>query len=393
MSEENANKPVGPDFAYTDALNQLMADAAQKSHDDGTAYQKMPLRPSSAGKCERELAFELNEYRGNARYEREVPSPDLQRIFSLGHSVEYALIKDLRQHFKDHFEIRYQQQSLSFMFLESKVDSKFSTWIEGSTDLVLWSKDHKGIADVKSKKEKFSNYRQSDWEETAEKWLALPSVKRLGDTGFYVDDVEAFLDEVNDPFLAMNVLQINLYACNKFLAERQIDHASLFYYSKNTSRLKELRFRPSQGLHDYVLQKFKNAFEAVEEGDPMLARQEFNLGSIKCAFCPFNKYCWSESDPKKAWFKSLPSKRWATDTDRISSSEGKAVGRELEALYEEYAAAQQATAKLKNLEAKMCEILSDAEVDKVRFSDGEIYEMKLFKSGGEHLELRRSKVR
>lgn len=382
---------MGPDFAYTDALNSLMEEASRRSIEDGTDYQKQPLRPSSAGKCERELAMELFEFRGHARYPKEVLSPETQRIFSLGHAVESAFIRDLRTHFKDILQIRYTQQTLSYEFFESAVDAKYNLWIEGNTDLVLWSEEFKCVADVKSKKEKFSNYRESDWDETSEKWLSLPSVKALGKTGFYVEDPVAFLDQVNDPFLAMNVLQLNLYACSTFLKERGIDHASLFYYSKNTCRLKELRFKPSEDLKDYVLRKFKNAFDAVDKGDPLLAAKEFNLGSMKCSFCRFNHICWADEDPKKAWFKTLPPKRWSRDSDLIEDSEGNNIGQDLEALYAEYKAATELELRKEVVEQRLCDLLTDAEVKKVRFSDGNIFEVKLLKSPFEHLELRRSK--
>jgi hypothetical protein len=375
----------GADFSYTDALNHLTYEYNKKQVEEGKSYQKMPIRPSSSGNCERELAYSLNEYRGIARYEKKIIDPELSRIFSLGHSVEYALIKDIKQYLAGLFQVRYQQQVLSFMRLESKVDPKFSSWVEGSIDLVLWSDTVKLVADVKSKKEKYSNYRDSDWTDTNEKYGRMASLQKIGETGFYAEDIEAFLKEVDDPFLAANILQINLYAMNNFLVERGIDHAALFYYSKNTSRLRELRFKPSQALSDYVLNKFKSAFDAVEQGDVDLAKKEFRLGSMKCAFCNFNKTCWSDSDPLKAWFKTFPPKQWPTDTHAIDG------GEDLERLYDQYLLVSGSEDEATKLDLDMCNILVDNRVSKVRFADGNIYEVKLYKSPKEHYRLKRSK--
>jgi hypothetical protein len=214
----------------------------------------------------------------------------------------------------------------------------------------------------------------------------MKSIQRIGETGFYADDVEAFLKEVNDPFLAANVLQLNLYAMNQFLKERGIDHASLFYYNKNTSRLRELRFRPSQVLYDYVLNKYKSAFIAVEKGDVELAKKEFKLGSMKCAFCPFKKACWSDSDPLKLWFKQLPPKSWPKDTARLEDA-----GILLEELYADYLEVCDSEAAADVLDGKICDVLVDSGVNKVRFADGNIYEVKLYKSPREHYKLKRSK--
>jgi hypothetical protein len=106
---------------------------------------------------------------------------------------------------------------------------------------------------------------------------------------------------------------------------------------------------------------------------------------MKCAFCDYKKECWSDADPLKAWFKSLPPKRWAKDVSRIESTE------ELEALYFEYQQANEAAVNSENLEHSICNLLIEQGVDKVRFSDGEVYEVKLYKSPREHYRLKRSK--
>lgn len=382
------SKIVGPEFAYTDALNHLTHEHITKQDAEGNNFQKSPLRPSAAGKCERELAYELMEFRGLAKYEKELIKPDLHRLFALGHSIEYHILQQFKEQFKHiDISIRYQQQALSFKHLESKIDPKFDAWIEGSIDFVLWSKDFKAIGDVKSKKEKFSSYRDSSWEDDFWKYSKMKSLQKIGEDAFYADDVISFLDEVNDPFLAMNFMQLNLYAMNPFIVERKIDHCVLIYYSKNTSRVRELRFRPSQELYDYVINKFTNVFNAIENNDLESTKKEFTLGSMKCAFCSYKSVCWSDEDPLKAFFKNLPPKRWPKDTSKMGDE-----GIVLEELYETFKHAEVAAEDLPKAENELLELLTELKVDKIRFADGNIYEVKLYKSPREHFRLKRGKV-
>lgn len=390
MEINNKQTILGPDFSYSDALNHLTYEHSKKLQAEGKDISKFPLRPSAAGHCERELAYALMEYRGLAKYEKEVHEPELTRLFALGHSVEYVLLRDMAQHFREiGFTIEYKQQRLSFMHLESKIKPSWSQWIEGSIDFVLWSEKHKAIGDVKSKKEKYSSYRKSDWEETNYKYSQLKSLVKIGDTAFYADDAVEFLNEVDDPYLAANVLQLNLYAMNGFIAERGIDHCFLIYYNKNTSQLRELRFRPSEQLSDYVKNKFKNAFEAVEAGQPELAKQEFGIGQMKCAFCTYKEVCRPADDPLREWFKTFPKKVWPKDTNRIDDVD---LAETLEEIYSEYKVAASASTSTEKLASELCKLLTDARINKVKFSDGEVYEVKLLKSPKERLELRRSKT-
>lgn len=384
----NIKNLVGPDFSYTDALNHMTEESIKRAREAGDDFQKSPLRPSAAGKCERELAYDLMEYRKLAQYEKELNTPELHRLFALGHSIESHILWQFKEQFKPlGISVRYQQQNLSFMHLSSTVDPKYDAWVEGSIDFVLWSDKFKAIGDVKSKKEKFSSYRESTWEEDNEKYSKMKTLQKIGEEAFYAEDVEAFLIELNDPFLAMNVLQLNLYANNIFITERNIDHCVLIYYSKNTSRIRELRFKPSKSLHDYVLNKFKYAYEAVEAGNPELAKKEFALGTIKCAFCAYKKECWKADDPLRLYFKSLPPKSWPKDTSRLGDD-----GLALEELFEQYMQAELEASAVKNLESEIIDILTEIKVNKIRLANGYIYEVKLYKSPNEHFKLKRSKV-
>lgn len=386
--ENKISTLLGPDVGYVDILDELTTDHLQKQQDDGKGFGKTPIRPSAAGACTRELTYQLMEFHGFAKYEKDLNSPEGHRIFSLGHSIEYHILRQMDDMFKGWFDIRYKQQVLSFAYLDAVNHPKLSQWLEGSTDLVIWSEKYKCIADVKSKKDKYSSYRDSAWTEFSQKMSMLKSVKSISGKAFWVDDLEAFLLEVNDPFLAANFLQLNLYACNPFIKERGIDHGAIIQYNKNDSRLREIRFRPSQKLYDAIILKFQTALDAVDHQDIERAPKDHVLGSIKCAFCSYKKECWSDSDPLKAFFKSLPPKSWPKDTDRLDAE----LGGRIEGLYEEYKVAAMLAPEAEAIEAELCRLLSTNRINKVRFSDKEVYEVKLYKSPREHFKLKRSKA-
>lgn len=378
---------MGPDLGYVDILDYLTSERIKKEREEGTDVSKTPLRPSAAGQCTRELAYALMEYHKLASYEKELNTPEMDRIFKMGYAVEEHVIREMRAAFKDLFQIKYTQQSLSFAYLKAEKNPSLSQFLEGSTDLILWSKEHRCIADIKSKKVKYSNWRNDDWIEFSDKMRRLRTVKPITDKAFWVEDLEAFLLELDSPFFAANFLQLNLYALNPFIVERGIDHAAIIQYDKNSSRLREVRFKPSQKLYDYVINKMQEALNAVDQGTPELATKEFQLGSIKCAFCNFKKTCWSDEDPLKAYFKNLPAKTWPRDTNRLGD-----VGELLEDIYEEYLEVAHASELISKKEGEILEILLDEKINKVRFSDGEVFEVKFLKSPKEHYELRRSKV-
>ena len=379
---------LGPnELGYVDIVNEYFREKLQKEQDEGTGFQKTPIRPSASGQCARELAYGLMEFHKFDKYEKEATTPELNRIFGLGHVIESHLIKDIREAFKGLFEIKYTQQSLSFAYLKAVNHPELSQWLEGSTDLVIMGKNYNCIADIKSKKDKYSTYRDSAWSEFSTKLKKLKSIQVISDTTFYADDLEQFLLDVNDPFLAANFLQLNLYALNPFIVERGIDHGAIIQYNKNDSRLREIRFRPSQKLYDYVLWKMQTAIDAVDHKEPTRAPQEHQLGSMKCAFCSYKKVCRPADDPLRAFFKNLPKKSWPKDTNRLGDT-----GLALEELYDQYKEAMTASESSSKLADEMIELLIEAEVDKVKFADGEVYEVKLLKSPKEHFELRRSKL-
>jgi hypothetical protein len=374
---------LGPDMGYVDLLNVVTTENLKKAHANGKEFQKTPIRPSAAGACTRELFYQLMQFHKKASYPTEVNEPELQRIFAMGHSVESHIIREFRQ-LADFFEIRYQQQVLSFEYLEAKGDPSMNQWLEGSLDLVFWSDKFKCVADIKSKKDKFSSFYKTNWDETTEKLRKMNTVTAISDAAFWVEDLDAFLEELRDPFFEANFLQLNLYANSQFLRERGVNHGAIIQYSKNDSRLREIRFKPSETLYKKVVGKFKSALDATAAGDPALAPRDFVLGSIKCAFCKYKTECWPDKDAKKEFFGTLPKKDWPRDTDRL----GKA-GEGLEklfALYKEQASAESAR---KVTENAILKVMMDKNITKVRVGSGEVYEARQLKEG---MVIRRTKV-
>ncbi len=367
----------GSPTPYIEHLDEAIITEIVRANEEDKKY--FPLRPSSAGKCTRELAYEMNEYLGNASYDKKEMEPASYRLLSLGHSVEWNLLKHVNL-IKD-MKVTYKQQVVD-MF---KVGDRL---IEGSLDAVLISDTYKCVIDVKSKKDKFSKAYKSGWEEDNAHLASLKSVQQFGESAFYIEDLMWFLREIkDDPFLQANFLQLNLYAMSSFLVSRGIDHAALFYYNKNDSRLREIRFVPCQAAVDLVKEKFETASAAAEANKPENAPRDYTLGTIKCGFCPFQKSCHGDVDALKEWFKTFPKKEWPTDAYKLKKSK-----KEIKEAYKELQWSTEASEAKKLAEQEIIKILQANEVTKVRFEDGKIYEVKFLKSPYPHMRLDEGKL-
>jgi hypothetical protein len=375
----------GPEVGYVDLLNYETTEHLKKEQAEGRHYQKSPLRPSAAGKCTRELYYEMMQYSGKARYATEIHKPEVHRLLNFGHTVESHIIRQIEQHLKM-VNVRYKQQTLSFYRLEAKNDPKLSQWLEGSLDLCVWSEQWKCVIDIKSKKDRFSSHRSSKWDEESQKFSRMRSVYPMTDTSFWVEDLEAFVEELNDPFFTANFLQLNLYLNSDFLKERGVDHGAIIQYSKNDSRLREVRFAPSQALFDQVRTKFQTVIRAVDEDNEKLAVKDHAFGSMKCAFCSFKAECWNE-DALKGWYKTLPAKAWPKDTHRLGR-----LGDTLEELFQEYQKTDAVLSERDRKEAAIIKLCTDNEIQKQKLGNGDVYELKYLKSPSPHFELRRSKA-
>jgi hypothetical protein len=360
-------RPAQPPIGFVDMVDIHAAKLADT--EVSKPNNRFPLRPSSAGDCDRALAYSYAEYKGYGHWPKPPMKPEMARVFSLGHSVEYDLLKHVRN--VPDIQVRYQQQVLTFGRLHD------GTIIEGSIDGVFVHPKWSMIMDVKSKKSKFSSWSADSWTELDEKLKRMRSVEVLTDTTYYADNLEVFLEELNDPFFASNFLQLNFYACHDFITERGINLAAIIQYSKNTSALREVRFRPSKALADNVLSRFQTIALTVDETkDPTQVSQTFAFGSIKCAFCDRKDLCWPGKNAIKEFYKSEPPKNWPKDTDRLGND-----GAELETLLVELEDTLTAKSRAQQLEQKIAVICERLKVRKIRIPDGRIYEIKQLATG------------
>jgi hypothetical protein len=374
---------LGPATGYVDMLDEATVAAAKAEQAAPRKFN--PLRPSSAGKCTRELAYEYMEFTGRASYPKEDTTANQQRIFGLGHYIETHGLNEFKKHVPG-FEQKYKQQILEFFRLEAKNHPELSHTVEGSLDTCFWSPSTRGVADFKSKKDKYSSYFSSNWDETTNKLRKMATVTTVSDTFFWVEDLPTFLRELNDVWFEMNFVQLNGYACTPFLQSRGVDHASIIQYNKNDSRMREVRFKPSMVMYEALRKKFQTAVDAVDASDPTLAPRDHALGSMKCRFCPFKTECWEGKDAKKAFFDTMPKKSWPTDTSRLGD-----YGKQLDTLIESYEG-RQTEGERKATEGDILKIMTAVETQKVRAANGSVYESKYLKSPYPRFELRKSKA-
>jgi hypothetical protein len=366
---------LGPPVSYIDILDdQIMTDQLAEIEQTKLGLSKFghSLRPSAAGECERALAFKLMEFTGAAYYEKEPMTPSTVRLLGLGSSVEFSIIRFLKQ--CKLFSVKYEQQTLGFFDIESS-NPKIAKYLEGSTDLCFISEQHgwRCVADIKSKGDKFSSTHKSKWAEDDDKYMNMKTTQIIGKSAYWVEDLEAFLEELNDDFFAANFLQVNMYANSQFMKERKIDHGLILQYNKNNSDLREVRFKPSEKLYKDVEAKFKSAAAAATAKDPLLAKQTFLPGSTRCAFCAFAKPCRGDFDTKKAFFNTLKDKYFPKNFNKVEDEQLKAYLLEFDSIY--------GMEKQRDvLEQQIAKRMLDSKTYKVKLDNGHVYEVKTFKT-------------
>ncbi len=377
---------LGPDVGITDLLDYEITEKlkAEQEERKGGKIKYHPLRPSSAGHCSRKLALELMEYRGKAFYGKPLLEPSVYRLFELGHSVEFAALRSFQ--LVKIFEQKYKQQSMSIFELERGAPGLEKEIMEGSCDFVLFSKKWRCIGDVKSKKDGFSSYVRTKWDEELEKFSGFKSLTKISSTAFYATNLSNLIAELGDDWLVDNLLQLNLYAMSPFMREREIDFAFLYRYNKNDSRHMELRFRPSGEVFDLVEAKFNRINKAVDT-DQLPEACEFPIGSIRHAYCDCHLMLpYAATDPVRAFYQTCGSKVWPKDAKDLRRAS------ELKSLYKGFKGCENYLKKREKAEAKIIEICTEEKISKVKFEDGHIYQIKLLKSPREHFELRRTKL-
>jgi hypothetical protein len=384
VSENEIKGLLGPAVGYIDIADHYTNDLAKEDQEFFTKYS--PLRPSSAGVCERSLAYSYAQYKGLAKFESDPKNPETMRLLDLGHAVEGHYLRHLTRAFEkmpSPLKLKYKQQVLSFFRLPD------GHLIEGSLDSCFINEKFKVIIDVKSKKDKFSQFYKTSWEDMDAKFIKMKSVQQITDKAFWVEDLVAFLEELNDAFFAANFYQLNMYFFDEgnFIRERGIDHAAILQYNKNDSRHREIRFKPSEEAYGYVKEKFMRVSQVLndaldQENTLEVAmertKKEHTLGSASCAFCPYSKQCWPESElgAMKEHFSTYPKKRWPKDANRLK------VYDEMQEVFDKYKAAVSIESERQKWEQKLIQLLDNEKVSKVKFSNDEIYEVKALKSGG-----------
>ncbi len=378
----------GPQYGLNEIIDAFTSESIEKRSKEGFKYN--PLRPSSAGKCTKELGYEFMEYRGLAEYKKENKSPSVHRLLNLGNPIERHVIDEIYYAFKQSskkISIKYKQQTLSFYKLPD------GTFMEGSMDLGIEADDWKMVVDVKSKNDKYSQFHKSSWDEFSEKLTSTGHAVKFGDNAIFITDLEKFIDSEADVFFNNNLYQLNKYACSDFLIERGYTLASILQYNKNDSRLREVRFVPNRAVYERVKDKFTKVMEEVDINKSVEnLPKDYALGSMKCGFCDFKKQCWPENDALKDYFAQLPKKQWPRDLDRLPA----AVQAELVPLFDEYHMLSTLPEKLEKIEEKIVSTLYKNQVFKIRLNQDQIYMVKRLKSGGkgdgERMVLRRGKL-
>ncbi len=336
-----------------------------------------PLRPSSAGKCERELGYEYMEFKGHAKYPTESKPPAVHRLLNLGSNIEYHANQEMYKAFAKSptpIRIKYKQQSVSICRLHD------GTLIEGSIDLWIETENWRCMADWKSKSDKYSQFYKSSWDEFVSKQVATGFAVKIGEDAVHITDLEQYLKTSSDPFFNNNLYQLNMYASTEFAKERNITFCSIMQYNKNDSRIREIRFVPTESVAAKSREKFQKVALTIDtEKSVESLTKEYTLGSMKCGFCSFRKECWPEDDALKTYFKEgLPPKQWAKDLDRLPGADQTS----LRELFTEFQRLNNEYANVDKVELEIIKILDKNKVYKVRLLKDQVYRIKRLKSGG-----------
>ncbi len=367
----------GPkDKSYVSLMDEAIIAKAEKEKETQGYFS---LRPSSAGKCSRKLAYELNAYYGNEPRVHEERKPHIQRLLAYGHSSEYHLLKFMEN--IEGFSVKFRQQVVSIFRLDS------GKMIEGSTDAVLWSPEHKALADVKTVGDRYYSAFETKWKGMFAKYDDLAArglCERIDEHGFWVPDPVAFLAAVaSDDSLHDNIPQINLYALTDFMQERGVDHGVVMRYLKNTSECMEIRFALSKEMFEATRRKFNIVDQAVAAGDPTLAPKDQVMGSMACGFCPFKDRCWPHKDALKEYFKTFPKREWPVQIADLHDKD------EIQAMFDQLRVNTFIVDNKKMLEEKIIKALVSQEVNKVKLDNGYMYEIVALKTPYPHFELRK----
>ncbi len=269
-------------------LDERTLEQAKVESEKARAW--LPLRPSSAGKCPKELSNAMLEYLGKSEYNPEIFKPNVSRLLKFGSYVEDHAIEQLGL-LKPDYEVKYQQQELSFGVITSTVDPNISVALKGSMDFALVGQGKFIVVDCKSKKDWSARPFKTNWNETTFKLVGMKSVETISNQEFFVSDLPQFLIELDDPFYAYNITQVNMYAHSQFLLDLGVSEGAVLQYCKNDSQMRLLRFIPSQEIFKKTITSFQTALDAGVRGDSSTVPFGYEKSSVACRYCRFQTPC------------------------------------------------------------------------------------------------------
>lgn len=348
--------------SYVDLLDAVVKNRASDQPNSS------PIRPSNAGTCTRRIAYDYLGFLGKGEVIHETRKPSVERLLKLGHFIETHVVDDLKD--IPDMGVRFTQQLVEMFILPG------GTTVEGSTDAVMWSKEVRGVLDVKTIGDRWHNHFASKWDGLMKDYERCSTT--FGTNSFFVEDLGAFLRKIGpSDSLYKNLIQLNLYACCEFLQKRCVDHASIIRYNKNNSALMEIRFAPSMSVFEETEQRLALVEAAGLAGDVTIAPKERVLGDMDCTYCPYKDQCWPGT-PKKEFYKTMKPKEWAA---RLNNDE-------IEGLFAHRANAELAAEDLVDIDRELISLLDNMSVNKLELNNGDIFEVKVLKTGA---VLRRSK--
>lgn len=347
--------------------------------------KRFPLSPSKFGSCRKLLAMELAEFMQMGMFPLELFDAKAKKRFSRGYDIEYSMMKQLKKYVP--IDQGFGQQ---YVEMDLTPDGKYV--IGGSLDTLFITAEAM-ITDIKSKADYWSSAFGGAFEETFANIGRMPGVREFGNRAYFIEDIDAFHAVFNkDDFMSRYFEQLNAYGCspwarnfrsNLFPGSVGIKAVSLLFENKNNHMNAEIRWTPSTKLYDQSIQNMKDVYQwvVIDKKPADQYKMDFVIGSLACRLCPRKAACWGDArHPYNG-----PKKKWATDTNRVANMEI------LEAAYLAYKNALTAKVAHDNLEIELIKEMVNSGEQKLRFPDGDIYEVKELKSPKPHFELRRSK--
>lgn len=196
-----------------------------------------PIRMSSAGKCQRAIAYQLHGFEGEP-----LPSRSIM-VFRLGDTIEKELKSLIQKYYPD--QIEYPEEPCKVIVAGKE--------IHGHIDGMI--KNPKTILEIKS--------------------INTMAFKRLG-------------TEVSYDYQCQAVCYMKAHGLTKTL---------FIFYNKDTSHLQEIEVNYSEDTWNQIVQRFTNVIKSTKDNLPSKEYGPDDKGKLDwhCSYCSFNKTCWPEA--------------------------------------------------------------------------------------------------